>query len=190
MAGSGDGRAADFDRCGNVLGALALVVTDRMTDAVAAAAGLSVTAATALSALHHFLDAPSIDLLRQVLGLTSSGTVRLVDRLVEAGYVTRGTASDRRSTAIVLTDAGRAAAERVSAARAALLEDLLSVLSDEERATFEALVSRVLAATMREPGAVRWTCRLCNTGVCRAEPGDCPFRREARKRYGNIDEAG
>ena len=39
----------------------------------------------ALSALHHFLDAPSVDLLRQVLGLTSSGPVRLLDRLHAAG---------------------------------------------------------------------------------------------------------
>jgi DNA-binding MarR family transcriptional regulator len=173
-----------FERSANLLGALALAVTDRMSDAVTAAGGQSQTAAAALSALHHFLDAPSVDLLRQVLGLTPSGTVRLLDRLQAAGYVSRGSGKDGRSVAVMLTAAGRAAAERVSDARARLLEETLSPLSDGERATFETLVAKILVGMMREPGAVRWTCRLCDTGTCRGEPGDCPFAVEARKRYG------
>src|SRR5918996_673413 len=100
----------------NVLGALALVVTDRTSDAIAEAAGQSVTGAAALSALHHFLDRPTIDRLRQVLGLTPSGTVRLVDRLAEAGYVVRGPGSDGRSRTVTLTAEGRRAAERVAQA--------------------------------------------------------------------------
>src|SRR5919106_860855 len=171
-------------RSANLLGALSLAVSDRMSDAVAAAAGQSQTAAAALSALHHFLEAPSVDLLRQVLGLTSSGTVRLLDRLQAAGYVTRGSGKDGRSVAVTLTAAGREAAERVSQARAHLLEDTLSGLSQDERAQFEALVSKILVGMMREPGAVRWTCRLCDTGTCRSEPGGCPFAIEARKRHG------
>ena len=67
-------------RDGNVLGALSLVVADQMSDAVAAAADQSLTAAAALSALEHFADGCSVDRLRRILGLTSSGTVRLVDR--------------------------------------------------------------------------------------------------------------
>ncbi|MGV2386825.1 MAG UNVERIFIED_CONTAM: MarR family transcriptional regulator, partial [Thermobifida fusca] len=78
------------DRVANVLGALALAVTDRTSAAIAAAAGQSVSAAAALSAMHHFLDRPTLDQLRRVLGLTHSGAVRLVDRLVDAGLVTRG----------------------------------------------------------------------------------------------------
>jgi MarR family transcriptional regulator, negative regulator of the multidrug operon emrRAB len=48
---------------------LALVVADQLNDAVAEAAGRSDSAPAALAALHHFLDRPSVDLLRQVLGL-------------------------------------------------------------------------------------------------------------------------
>ena len=70
-------------------GALSLAVTDRASAAAGDALGQSESAAVALSALHHFLDDPSVDLLRQVLGLTASGTVRLVDRLQQAGYITR-----------------------------------------------------------------------------------------------------
>ena len=70
-----------LDRQANLLGALALVITDQSAQAVAAAAGQSVSAAAALSALHHFLDRPTLDQLHKVLGLTPSGAVRLVDRL-------------------------------------------------------------------------------------------------------------
>lgn len=173
-----------IERGSNLLGALALAICDRMADAVADAAGHSLTAATALSALHHFLDAPSIDRLRQVLGLTSSGTVRLIDRLEAAGYVTRGPGGDRRSTAITLTSQGRVVAERVTAARTEVLDDALSQLSADERETFEAVTAKVLTGLMRERGAVRWTCRLCDTGACRSEPGECPIAAEARRRYG------
>lgn len=173
-----------FERDANLLGALSLAVSDRMAAAVSGAAGQSLTAATVLSALHHFLDAPSVDRLRQVLGLTSSGTVRLLDRLEAAGYVARGSGADGRTTTVSLTRAGRTVAEQVSSARAGLLSDALSPLSVEEREAFEAIVSKLLVGLMREPGAVRWTCRLCDTGTCRAAPGNCPFTIEARRRYG------
>jgi hypothetical protein len=71
----------------NVLGALALAVSDRMADGVTAEAEGSHSRATALSALHHFLDDPSIDRVREVLGLTHSGTVRVLDELA-AGLLT------------------------------------------------------------------------------------------------------
>ena len=96
----------DLDRPANVFGALALLVADQMADATAVAAGRADSAPAALAALLHFLDRPSVDLLRQVLGLTSSGTVRLLDRLTESGFVERAEGRDKRSTAIVLTEAG------------------------------------------------------------------------------------
>ncbi len=62
-----------LDHTGNLLGALSLSVADRTADAVGDAAGQSQTAAIALSALNDFLDAPSMDRLRSVLGLTPVG---------------------------------------------------------------------------------------------------------------------
>jgi DNA-binding MarR family transcriptional regulator len=169
-------------RDANVLGALSLVVADRTSDAIAAAAGQSATAAAALSALHHVLDRPTIDRLRQVLGLTPSGTVRLVDRLVEAGYVTRGPGGDGRSRSVTLTAEGRQAAERVAQARAGVLDSALADLSPAERATLEALLGRVLAAFVRGPGATRWICRLCDTGACGRAEGLCPAARASAAR--------
>jgi DNA-binding MarR family transcriptional regulator len=165
---------ASLDRPANVFGALALVVADQMADATAAA----------LAALLHFLDRPSVDRLRQVLGLTSSGTVRLLDRLAETGYIERQEGADRRSTAIALTEAGRVAAEEVCRARADVLDRATAVLSPAERADFDRLIGKILVGMMRGPGAVRWICRLCDTGICRGSPGGCPVGNAAQERYG------
>src|SRR5579859_4779270 len=102
------------------------------------------SAAAALCALLHFLDRPSVDLLRQVLGLTSSGTVRLVDRMTESGYVERGPGSDGRSTSVTLTPAGRAAARRVAAARASVLEGALAGLPAADRAALRPILGTML----------------------------------------------
>lgn len=176
---------ANLDRPANMFGALALVVTDQISDATAGAAGRTESAPAALAALLHFLDRPSVDVLRRVLGLTSSGTVRLLDRLAAAGYVERQDGADRRSTAIVLTDAGRVAATQVCQARADVLGRATSALSSADRAELDRLVAKMLVGMMRGPGAVRWMCRLCDTGICRGSPGGCPVGNAARERYGN-----
>jgi DNA-binding MarR family transcriptional regulator len=176
--------AGGLDQTANLLGALSLVIADRMADEMAEAGGRPESAAAALSALLHFLDRPTVDLLRQVLGLTSSGTVRLVDRMAESGYVQRGPGGDGRSTSVSLTDAGRAAAEAVTAARAGVLAGALDALSPAERETLRRLMSKLLAGLIRGPGAVRWICRLCDTGVCRGTEGGCPVGHAVRARYG------
>jgi DNA-binding MarR family transcriptional regulator len=178
-----DRKRHPLDRTGNLLGALSLAITDRTLAAAGESLGQSESAAVTLSALYHFLDEPSVGLLRQVLGLTPSGTVRLIDRLEAAGYVTRRPGADARSVAVRLTASGRRAAQRVSAARADVLEDALSELAPEERKVLDQLISRVLTGMIRPPGAVRWTCRLCDTTACGRETGDCPVANKARELY-------
>jgi DNA-binding MarR family transcriptional regulator len=174
---------AGLDGPANVFGALALMVADQMADVTAAAAGRSDSAPAALAALYHFLDRPPVDLLRQVLGLTSSGAVRLLDRLAESGLVERGRGTDARSTVVSLTEAGRAAAVEVCSERAAVLDRALAALSPRERDEFTTLAGKMLVGLMRGPGAVRWMCRLCDTGICRGTPGGCPVGNAARERY-------
>jgi MarR family transcriptional repressor of emrRAB len=173
----------ELDRCGNLLGALSLALVDRVADAVADATDQSVTAAGALSALHFFIERPTIDTLRQVLGLTSSGAVRMVDRLEALGYVIRRPGDDARATFVTLTASGRRIAQRIASARSGELERALSVLTARERATFEALLGRVLVGMIREPGAIKWTCRLCDTDVCGRYEGKCPVANAAMAKY-------
>jgi DNA-binding MarR family transcriptional regulator len=175
---------SELDHDGNLLGALALAVSDRTSAAMADAVGLSESAATALSALHHFLDRPSIDRLRQVLGLTSSGTVRLIDNLVAAGYVRKSaSANDGRALEIKLTQSGETAAKRVATARADVLNSLVRTLSDEQRALFDELAGKLLTSMIRPPGATKWNCRQCDTTACGRTEGRCPVANEAISRF-------
>lgn len=181
MGVSGPRAGNDSERSANLLGALSLAIVDRASDAVADA-GPADTAAAALSAMYHFLERPSVDMLRQVLGLSHSGTVRLVDRLEASGYITREAGGDGRSTLVTLTRSGTAAAERITQARISSLEVALGVLSAEERGRLDDLISRLLVGMMRGPGAVKWTCRMCYIAACRRKPG-CPLHNAAREKY-------
>jgi DNA-binding MarR family transcriptional regulator len=173
----------DVDRVGNVLGALALSVTDRTAAAVTDDTGHSPSAAAALSALHHFLDRPTVDRLRRVLGLTHSGAVRLVDRLDAAGLVVREPGADSRSRAVVLTDRGREAAVRVTAARTAALGAALASFSDAERQTLHTLLGRLMAGVVEAKDGGAWICRLCDVHACGRTEGHCPVANAAAEKY-------
>jgi DNA-binding MarR family transcriptional regulator len=165
----------ELDRAGNLT-----------AEAVGDAAGQSETAAIALSALHQFLDEPSLDRIRRVLGLTPSGAVRLVDRLERAGHVTRRPSSDdARSVTVRLTAKGRRVAERVVRSRGEVLNGALATLDAQERKQFEELLARVIPSMMRGPGATRWLCRLCDMEACGRDEGRCPAASAARARWGS-----
>jgi DNA-binding MarR family transcriptional regulator len=168
----------------NVLGALALAVTDRIDAAVAAAAGQSVSAAAALSAILHFTEPPNLDRLGQILGLTHSGAVRLVDRLTDAGLVVRTPGRDGRSRVLALTEAGHATAERVTAARASVHDDLLDDVSPGEQTTLHDLAGRLMAAHVRTKERGAWTCRMCDLDACGRPAGLCPAANAAAARFG------
>jgi DNA-binding MarR family transcriptional regulator len=167
------------EQAANLLGALGSAVDDRVKAAVTDAAGGAESDATALSALLHFLDDPRIDQLAQVLGLTSSGTVRLVDRLERLGLVERSGGADARATSVVVTPAGRDRGEEVSRARTEMLERALAALSPAERDQFGALAGKILVGIMHPPGAYGWMCRQCDTGRCGRPEGRCPVARAA-----------
>ena len=119
------------------------------------AAGGAENDATALSALFHFLDDPRIDQLAQVLGLTSSGTVRLVDRLERLDLVERSGGADARDLGCGHGRWSRPSAEEVSRVRTELLDRALAALSPAERDQFGALAGKILVGIMRPPGSVR-----------------------------------
>jgi DNA-binding MarR family transcriptional regulator len=162
----------------NVLGALALFLHDSTMDALSAA-GHSDSAAAALSALQQFLDEPTLDQLRRVLGLTPSGAVRLVDRLAADGLVVRGPGADGRSRSVRLTAKGRRAAERIRGARGAVLSRALDDLTPQQRKQLHELSSQVLASLVRTKvqsgqSGRGWTCRLCDLTACGRPEGHCP----------------
>lgn len=170
-------------RLANLLAVLALGLNDRVRSAEEAAAGHGAAAPSALVALHEFLGGASIDELRQVVGLTPSGAVRLIDKLSEAGLTKRGPGRDGRSVAVALTRRGTAAAERILAARRRVSETALAGLSPTELEALTPLLERLLeqltlgrlaerANGQKPPGG--WLCRLCDFSACGRRKGACP----------------
>jgi len=168
----------------NVLGAVALAVADQIAVTVTPAGGRSDSAAAALSALYHFPGHPTVDRLGQVLGLTHSGAVRLVDRLTGAGLVQRAPGADRRSRSVRLTAAGRRAAHRVSEGRIAYLSSLLADLSPTEASALDELLGRVMGQVVQHKRSGAWICRMCHLRACGRAAGNCPAANAAALKYG------
>ncbi len=161
------------DRLGQVLGVTALGVMDRLRARVAAGVGLSEVDAGAVVHVQAW-PGGSVGDLADVVGLSQPAAVRLVDRLADQGLLRRDAGRDRRTVALVLTEAGSRAADAVLLARAEALAPLLRDLSARDRATLERLLDRVAAGLADDrPGAVR-ACRLCDRAVCAMDPG-CPL---------------
>ena len=168
----------------NVLGALSLVVADRMNAAVEAVAALGPSAPAALAALHEFLDGGSVTQLSSVLGLSHSGTVRLVDRLAVEGLVERIGAQDGRAVSVVLTSSGRRVALRILQARSKALTSALSALTSDEVDNLVAALDKMLTTITLARADERsdrshdrpqpWLCRLCDFAACGRSEGNCP----------------
>jgi MarR family transcriptional repressor of emrRAB len=179
-------------RLENMVAALALAMSDQVADAAATVSGLSDAAPAALVALHESGRGRSIDYLSQMVGLTHSGAVRLVNRLVADGYVIRGEGKDARSIGLALTRRGAGAARRIRAARHESVARSLVTLDDEDRATLtrlcEVLLANVTEGKLRRSdagdkpsgGAL---CRLCDFVSCGRPAGDCPTAQAAAAHF-------
>lgn len=182
MTPSGDARL------NNVLGAFTLALADRIRNATESAAGLTGAAPAALVALHQFLAGRTTEDLAQAMGITHSGAVRLVDRLVEAGLVERRSGRDGRSLSIVLTDTGRTRSREVTVARATAIEASLDGLGGGDRHALLTLVDTVIATLTTQRLAARerndvpagWLCRLCDFASCGRPEGRCPAANAAQ----------
>jgi DNA-binding MarR family transcriptional regulator len=115
--------------------------------------------------------AAQVDWLHGRLGLTQSGTVRLVDRLAAAGLIQRGRPGPGRRVPLSLTPAGRDQLARAMTARDDALFGTLEPLSAREREIFAALTAKALAGQPRDRSVADATCRLCDWPACAAA---CP----------------
>jgi len=163
----------------NVLGALALALADRL--AAASPPEASGSAAQALVRLHGRGAGGAIDALAGVLGLSHSGTVRVVDRLQAEGLLERRRGADQRSAALHLTPRGRRAARRILANRAAAMESVLSLLTADQQAEMCRLAGRILEQLGEVPGAEPRLCRLCDLEACGRTRGACPVAPRRRR---------
>lgn len=164
-------------RLENLLGALAVALSDVIGSAVETATGHAGAMGAALATLAQE-PGLGIEQLRVPLGRTQSATVRVVDQLVAEGYAERRAGRDNRSVAVVLTDKGNQAAARVLGSREDALTDALSVLGPGERKALTAALERVLAAITTDRADADHICRLCNLAACPEKV--CPVELAAR----------
>jgi DNA-binding MarR family transcriptional regulator len=83
--------------------------------------------------------------LCEALWIDPNNCVLLLNEMEDMGYVERRRdTADRRRHVVDITDKGRKALERAERAQEEIGDELLSPLSDEERATLQSLLSRVV----------------------------------------------
>jgi DNA-binding MarR family transcriptional regulator len=155
----------------NLVVAFALAVQDRM-DAALRLVGLDSRELAALT-LVGAEDGGTVDWLCGRIGLTHSGTVRLVDRLAARGLLARGPASGRR-VPLHLTDEGRTRLDSWGASRDRVAEDLLAPVPEDQRAALVAALATALEAAPRVRPEADATCRACTWPACGQ---DCPVDR-------------
>jgi DNA-binding MarR family transcriptional regulator len=163
-------------RLENLLGAQALGLTDRLLGADDGGPPPSDRAALVTLLAHP--DRP-VAWLGDVLGLTSSGSTRLVDRLVGAGWVTRTAGADARSRRLRLTDKGHRRASAILQARQSAMGGVVAGLSQEDRGELERLLDLVVRGLADTASPMR-VCRLCDRASCTSGGLECPLDRGER----------
>lgn len=165
-----------YDITPNLLGALALSLTDEILAAGRKVSGLSPSACAAVVTLGPY-PGTSIKLLARALGLTHSVAVRLVEELVSDGLVQRKPGKDRREVALRLTAKGRALRARIVTAREQVLADVLAGIDAREKQMLCKILATMLTQLTRNRARADHICRLCDENICTSDI--CPVEREA-----------
>ncbi|MGH2874511.1 MAG: MarR family winged helix-turn-helix transcriptional regulator [Solirubrobacteraceae bacterium] len=157
------------------VGVLANAVDAKAAEAVGGIGGSEVGA---LSTCLSFGEV-GVGELGEVLGLTGSGAVRLVDRLEHDGLILRQ-ARQGRSVSVRLSARGRRRAEQLRQRRLAAIEQLLGSLSAGERDQLTGLLDKLLHNAGLDAGTARTVCRFCDHRRC--DRDICPVGRSLRAR--------
>lgn len=149
----------------NLWAAWTLRSHDALTAALPRGLGLRDAAALTLIGSH---EGCSADWLWARIGLTQSGTVRLIDRLEGLGYVAR--AREGRSIQLSLLPSGQQMLAQWNQAREDASRQALNGLSEEQQAELIALLGQGLRETERLRVEADTACRLCDWPAC----SNCP----------------
>ncbi|QTL03185.1 MarR family transcriptional regulator [Aquabacter sp. L1I39] len=166
----------------NLLGAMALALSDAQDAAARAASGLGTSACSALVVLNFYPGTP-IRTLAEILGLTHSVVVRLTEDLAGRGMVERSAgAKDKRQVQLRLTLLGSETAAAILDARRATLGAVLQRVPQDLRPALGDAVSHLLTALTQSRASADHICRLCDEDAC--PQACCPVECEAVRREG------
>lgn len=155
---------------GNIIGAFARALSDKMDRAVTEAVGMSTSASYTIVQIGSE-PGSTIDELRRMLALEHSSLVRMLDRLEKMGLVSRqrGTNGDKRSVSISLTELGEECFTRIIDARSGILNRLVQKLSVEDQEHMKQLVDKLTPEIVDLGDDQHYVCRLCNLEACPQE---------------------
>ncbi len=146
----------------NAWAAFTAASNDELGDALPPGLGLRDVEALTLVDTHPGC---SVEWLRHRVGLTQSGTVRLVDRLQRLDLVRRDPTTGRER-ALTVTRSGSKALRSWHAGREAAMQAVLGGLSGAERRQLLGLLGRALTSAPRERPQADRTCRTCEWARC------------------------
>jgi DNA-binding MarR family transcriptional regulator len=162
----------------NVVGALALALTDSIAQSAERMVDDAGPAAEALCLVRHAPGIP-IEQLRRALGMSHPGAVRLVERLEKQGLILRERCSvDRRAVELKLTQAGEALVSKIHQARLLALEEAIASLSPKDRLHLCRISHQILFFLTQTKDSALTICRLCDETSCL----NCPVG----KRYSEL----
>jgi MarR family transcriptional repressor of emrRAB len=176
-------------------GANVLLALARNLDAVSAGGSPAPpldhpSARDALTLLSWRGESPS-ETLQEALELSQPACVRVIDRLVAAGLVTRRRTPGDRRLHVALTGGGQAAAELlVTRSRAAVEDALRSALGDDEVGDFVAALDRLAGVVFGGATDTVRFCRSCDVPACLAGPHGCPSEAACRANLDGRDGSG
>ncbi|WP_243146832.1 MarR family transcriptional regulator [Scytonema sp. UIC 10036] len=162
----------------NVVGALALALTDLVAQSVERTIDDAGPAAEAVCLVRHVPGIP-IEQLRRALGMSHPGAVRLVERLEKLGLILRERSSvDRRAVELKLTQEGEALVSKMHQARLNALEEAIASLSSKDRLHLCRISNQILFSLTKTKDSALAICRLCDETNCL----NCPVA----KRYSEL----
>ncbi len=158
---------------GNVLGAFALGMSDKMDEAVCGATSLSSSSCYAIVQIGTEIDC-SIEELRRMLALEHSSVVRLLDKLERNNLVQRlrGLGSDKRQVTLRLTEEGEKLFVKILDARQAVIDRTLAPLDAAEKSALTKALEKMMPQVVMPGDDQHYICRLCDLEVC--PQGNCP----------------
>ena len=168
-----------INRTANLLGGISLAIGDRIEDTARDILNHAGETPAALIVIGYGTG-PSNDMLRRVLDLSHSGTVRLIDRLVADGLVERCEGHDKRAISLFLTKRGKALREKLLKGRLTAIRPILTTLDDDELEVLGNLLHKLLSSMDPTDMERRTLCRLCDNRVCT----NCPLPAEIPGRSG------
>ena len=153
----------------NLLGALALGLSDAIHAVARKDSREGGPAGAALCAIAHE-PGLSIERLRNALGLSHPGAVRLIDRLAADAMIERRPARDRRAVALHLTATGVRRVRKIMLDRRRALAAALAALSPRERRTLAPLLEKMLHVLPQSDAHALAICRFCEGDACNPCP--------------------